>query len=243
MQLLRRPSLETLVSLGILIACLMLIGERGYAWWLAWDAPARAVRTAGVTPSPRAELPTRSLSLNATGVKGASGANVALIIYSDFQCPFCVRFAKETLPALESEYVATGKVQIVFRHMPIASIHPMAESAAAAAECAGDQGRFWEMHDRLLEQSRLLTDATFMEKSRALRLDEQAFQSCLSTSGPKRVARDLQEARELHVTSTPTFLVAVKNTDGTAKVVGSILGARPLSVFKAALDSAASRRK
>jgi protein-disulfide isomerase len=81
--------------------------------------------------------------------KGASGARVILIEFSDFECPYCGRHFRQTLPRIDREYVQTGKVRYVFRHFPLESLHKEAFKAAEAALCAGDQQKFWEMHDRL----------------------------------------------------------------------------------------------
>lgn len=83
-------------------------------------------------------------------VLGDMNAKVTLIEYSDFQCPFCDKFFRETYPLLKKEYVDTGKVRLVYRHFPL-SFHPLAEPAARASECANEQGKFWEMHDGIFK--------------------------------------------------------------------------------------------
>ena len=77
---------------------------------------------------------------------------MTIVEFSDYQCPFCVRYFRETLTVLDREYVATGKVKYVLRNFPIESTHPLTFKAAEAAMCAGDQERSWEMHDRLFTQ-------------------------------------------------------------------------------------------
>ena len=80
--------------------------------------------------------------------RGNTDAKVTVIEFSDFQCPFCKQHVEETQPALDEEFVDSGKVMWVFKHFPL-SIHPQAPAAGAAAECAADQGKFWEMHELL----------------------------------------------------------------------------------------------
>jgi hypothetical protein len=82
-------------------------------------------------------------------VKGNPNAKLTLIEFSDYQCPFCRRHAENTLPSLDKEYIATGKVRYVFHDFPLEAIHPQAFKAAEAAHCAGEQQKYWEMHGRL----------------------------------------------------------------------------------------------
>lgn len=90
-----------------------------------------------------------SLNLGDAIFKGDANAKVVLVEFSDFQCPFCARFYSDTLGQLEKEYVDTGKVKFVYKHFPLISIHPYAQKAAEASECAREQGKFWEMHDMM----------------------------------------------------------------------------------------------
>ena len=90
---------------------------------------------------------------------GRPDAPVTLVEFSDYQCPFCGRFFSATLSTLKRDYIDTGKVRYVFRDYPLAQIHPQARKAAEAAHCAGDQGKYWEMHDRLFRNQKALTPA------------------------------------------------------------------------------------
>jgi len=89
------------------------------------------------------------VSLDDDPVKGDPNAPVTVVEYSDFQCPFCKRFYQQTLPQLEKNYIETGKVKFVYKDFPLDSIHPNARPAHIAAECADEQGKFWEYHDLL----------------------------------------------------------------------------------------------
>lgn len=90
-----------------------------------------------------------SVEVGNSAVKGDANAKITLVEFSDFQCPFCARFYSETLSQIQKEYIDTGKVRLVYKHFPLISIHPDAQKAAEAAECAGEQGKFWEMHDSM----------------------------------------------------------------------------------------------
>jgi protein-disulfide isomerase len=89
------------------------------------------------------------LPLTGSALRGSANAKVALVEFSDFQCPFCVKFEQEIMPTLSREYIETGKVLLVFRHYPQSTLHPQAFAAAEFAECAGRQGQFWPFHSLL----------------------------------------------------------------------------------------------
>src|SRR3989338_199678 len=87
--------------------------------------------------------------------KGSKDAPVTIIEFSDYQCPYCARFDQQTLPALTDNYINTGKVKFVYRDFPLA-FHKNAQKASEASECADEQGKFWEMHDKIFENQQAL---------------------------------------------------------------------------------------
>jgi len=155
-----------------------------------------------------------------------------LIEFSDYQCPFCARYARETLPQIEREYISTGKVKYVFRDFPIESIHKDAVRAAAAAHCAGDQGKYWEMHDRLFANQAKLRPADFKEHAVAVGLDAAAFAQCLESGRETaRVRKDAEEAARYGVTGTPAFFVNGR----------PVIGAQPYEAFAVVIDDELER--
>ena len=182
------------------------------------------------------EAPKSVESPRPTSVKGSSAARVALIEFSDFECPFCARHARQVYPRLVKEYVDTGKVQYVFRHYPLDS-HPLAVQAAEAAECAAGQGKYWEMHDRLFGSNGALTESGILGHAASLRLRSDDFETCLLTNATLgRVMEDRQQGEELGVTGTPTFFFAGVHSDGSFSVLAKLSGAMPYSSFRDALD-------
>lgn len=194
-------------------------------------------RGAAAGPPPPVAPDNREISIADAFVKGGPGAGVVVVEFSDFQCPFCARHARQTLPQIEREYVATGKVLYAMRHLPLEAIHPDAFRAAAAAECAGDQGKFWPMHERLFGNQQALSVADISRYAGESGLDAGAFQKCLDgdTHGAK-IRRDLAEAQAAGVTGTPTFFLGFAQPGGKVKVVRRIQGAHPFTVFKGAID-------
>jgi protein-disulfide isomerase len=154
-------------------------------------------------------------------------------LQSEFECPFCARFAADTLPALEKTYVATGKVLLAFRHFPLERIHPSAMQAAEAAECAGSQGRFWEMHDLLFQSPKQLDRPSLDARARALGLDQQAFGRCLN--GQRKIRQEASAAAGLKVSGTPTFFIG-SLSDGQVTVAHRVSGAQPFASFQRILD-------
>jgi protein-disulfide isomerase len=134
--------------------------------------------------------------------------------------------------------VDTGKVQYVFRNLPLAG-HSNAIGAARAAECALAQGRFWEMHDRLFANQQALSETDLAAHAAAIDLDGKEFQVCMQSTTNSSVDLDQSEAARLGLISTPTFLVGVVTQEGVVKILKKINGAQPYEVFKEALDDAA----
>jgi protein-disulfide isomerase len=152
---------------------------------------------------------------------------------SDFQCPFCKRHAEETMPLLEREYIATGKVRWVFINFPITSLHPNAVPAAEFAMCAARQGRFWEAH-RLLFRTQevwapLRNPGPFLlSLADSLKLERPSLTRCLSQGETRReVQSDAEGAARSGARGTPAFYI-----EG-----GLMSGAQPIEVFRRVLDS------
>lgn len=134
------------------------------------------------------------MSLDGAATKGDRKAKVALIEYSDFQCPFCGRFARETLPQLDEKYVRPGKVLVAFRHLPL-PIHALAQRAAEAAECAGQQNKFWLMHDFLFRDSGQLAESKLTSSAAGLGLNDGQFKACLEGRTAAKARADAAFAR------------------------------------------------
>ena len=169
---------------------------------------------------------------------GDRSAHVAIIEFSDFQCPFCGNFFNTTYPLIYNDYVKTGKVAYFFRDFPLSSLHPAAAKAAEAARCADEQGKFREMHDRLFMNQQTL-DVTYLPvHAAALGLDQMQFKACL-TSGryAVQVRADVEEGQRLGVKGTPSFFLG--RYDARAATVAAMVridGAQPYSTFRDALD-------
>ena len=186
-------------------------------------------------------LPKESLSLEGAAVRGVPTAKVGMLMFSDFECPFCARFARETLPALEKTFVATGDVQIAFRHLPLQR-HSLARKAAEAAQCAGRQGKFWELHDYMFVERDHLKPEAFLDAARTLGLRRETFEACLAGQATAEVERDMAEAAKLGITGTPSFVIGVIDSDKRLLAKKMIGGAAGIDKFAEAIEFARTHR-
>ena len=190
---------------------------------------------------PRRQGPRRNVVLEANGaeVLGDRKARVAIIEFSDYQCPFCLRHFRATMPKLIKEFIDTGKVKYVLRDFPLSAIHPEAFAAAVAARCAGDQGKYMEMHDQFFAKQATLRQADWNAHAKAVGLDLGDFEACMESKRHEAaVKKDMEEGTEAGVRGTPTFFIGVLDADGTTMRAGNVVtGAQPYRVFKRALET------
>jgi protein-disulfide isomerase len=155
---------------------------------------------------------------------GPDDAEIVIVEFSDFQCPFCRRFHQETYQALLDAY--PGQVRFVYRNLPLTQIHPEAMGAAVASLCANDQDAYWEYHG-LLFSSELLGESVYIQYATDLGLDVEQFTTCLSSGEHNAfIQEDMDFALGIGVQSTPTFFI-----NGLA-----LIGAQPLSSFQQLIE-------
>jgi len=175
-------------------------------------------QTQGSAPSSGAAMHPDSVTAQANRgrMKGADSAQITIVEISDFQCPYCREFASTTMPQIDSAYVRTGKARILYINLPL-SIHRDAFAAAEAAMCAGAQGKFWQMHDRLFATQGDWSgeaDATqrFEQMAQALELDMAAFRDCTTNDRTASlIISDATQAAEAGVQGTPAFILTSRN--------------------------------
>jgi protein-disulfide isomerase len=161
--------------------------------------------------------------------KGSATAPVVMEEFSDFQCAYCGKFARDTLPRLTAAYVDTGKVRLIYRHYAILGAD--SEGAAEASACAGAQGQFWPYHDRLFAvQGRLaFTRKNLLHMAQELRLDLTDFTACLETGRfTPQVRAETRAAMALGLRGTPGFVINGR----------SLVGALPFELFQSVIEEA-----
>ncbi len=174
-----------------------------------------------------------TLSIDDDAVLGDVNAPVTMIIFGDFQCPFCKQQFDTVESRLREEYVKTGKLRMVHRDFPLENIHPFATPAAIAAQCAGAQGKYWEYHDALFEKQSELPKLDFSQLAGSLQLDTTAFGACLKNPATAaEVKKDLEDGINLGISGTPASFV--NNV--------FIEGAYPYDSFKKAIDDELAKK-
>jgi protein-disulfide isomerase len=186
----------------------------------------------------RAAIATRPLRASVADAPalGRADAPVTIVEFSDYQCPFCGRFFTNTLPALEKDYIETGKVRYVFRDYPLDQLHPRARKAAEAAHCAGEQGKYWEMHDTLFRNQTALDVPHLAEYARSLGIDGPTFDACLSSGrSALLVSRGVTDGTAAGLEGTPSFVIG-KTKKGDFVEGTSIRGAQTIETFRQVIE-------
>jgi len=171
-----------------------------------------------------------------TPLKGDPSAPITLIEFSDFQCPNCGRFARDTSPQIEASYVESGKVSFAYKHFTV--VGPDSKPAAMASQCANDQGMFWDFHDELFNNqgnanSGWVNRDSIKRVAENIGLDMESFDSCFNSNKYQTlVENDLNLAKQLKFTGTPSFLI-LKN-DGSKPI--ALTGAYPFETFQKIFD-------
>jgi protein-disulfide isomerase len=161
-------------------------------------------------------------------VLGPADAPVTIVEFSDFECPFCSRFARETAPVLRRQY--GDRIRWIFVNYPLQSIHPNAYEAALAAECATEQERFWPYYDALFSGRYELSSDGYAAAAKEVGVDEERFDACYSNADhAEEVALDIKEGGKFYILGTPTFYLNGRRMEGAqrpeafAAVIDSIL--------------------
>ncbi|MBT4376929.1 DsbA family protein [archaeon] len=173
-----------------------------------------------------------SVNMNALidddSIKGNPDAPVTIVEFSDYECPFCERFYSQTFGQIKSEYIDTGKVNFVYRDFPL-GFHTNAQKAAEAAECAGEQGQYFDMHDKLFELGVDGGTTSFKQYAKDIGLNTDEFATCLDSGQmAKEVKADMSAGQKLGVQGTPAFFINGE----------FISGAQPFNVFEQAIEAA-----
>jgi protein-disulfide isomerase len=174
---------------------------------------------------------------------------VAIIEYGDIECPFCRHFKQSVYPQIFDEYIKTGKARFYYRDMPL-PFHEHAMPAARAEHCAGEQGKFWEMHDALFTEKpgaigpgpggrdRTLSQESIDERAGSLGMDAAKLDACMaSTRFADLIQHNSEEAAKMNIEGTPTFLIGTIGPNGNiVKVNKPVVGAQPFGAFKSVID-------
>jgi protein-disulfide isomerase len=218
--------LAAVIGQGVPLAALLALGAAGYVYFI--HSPTPAGRAAP-------QIPKEPISFEGD-VLGATSAPLGMMVFSDFQCPYCGTFARETLPSLEQEFVSTGRVAIVFRQFPL-SIHELAHPAAELGACASAVGSFWNLHDLLFQRQKDLSRELLLQLGGPSGVP--GLDGCDREAASASVGRDIAIGVGLGVASTPSVFIGTR-AGGRLNVLHVIVGARPKKDFAAAIERASA---
>jgi protein-disulfide isomerase len=206
----------------------------GVACHLGWSAINRYSVNGKPPPAERVAHDANTIEIDTV----TTGATVALVEFSDFQCPYCGQYARTISPQIRRDYADSGRIAYVVREYPLQRIHPWAFKAAEAAECAARQGRYWDMYDVLFANQRALGKEHLGEFAGDLGLQSDAFDECMNGAMVDTIRVHQAQGRSLNIAGTPTFLVGrIHSNRQTVTVVHKITGAQPYRAFKDAIES------
>ena len=172
------------------------------------------------TPNPTVNIDMETL-IDDDAIKGKENAPVTMIEFT-----FCGRHFEQTYSQIIKEYVDTGKVKLVYRDFPL-DFHPNAQKAAEAAECAGEQNKYWEMHDKLFENQQALGINNLKQYAKEIGLNTDKFNNCLDSGEmTSEVSKDIQDGQAVGISGTPGFII-------NGQLVS---GAQPFSAFKQIIE-------
>lgn len=227
------PSQPSLRIVPFAVGAALVIGVVAVASLLLFKREAPVSVMEPELASSRSEPPPDRLWQPDGRLRGNPGAPVTLIEYSDFTCGYCGKFFRETWPRLWEKYVETGKVRFLYRDYPRDPDGP-AMTAAIAARCAGDQGKYWDMHDRLFG-GKIEAD-TIQAHAKAIGLNRTAFAACLRDAPHRQaILQDKDDGIRIGFVGTPGFILLRTEQAGKEKPVG-LPGAFPVETFEEEID-------
>jgi protein-disulfide isomerase len=195
------------------------------------------IATASQRPQFRS-LPTQN-DLDGNGLLAVLGdpqAKLAILEFSDFQCPYCKRYLDQAFPRIKSQYIDTGKLKYLVRDSPL-SFHKKAQGAAVAANCAARQDAYWSMRDALFANMSRLGDALYQETASNLSLDIKAFNACLTDEAiAAKITADMAYGASMGVSGTPSFIIG-RVQDNRLLEPKLVVGAQKYETFAELLDS------
>lgn len=240
-----RPAGPNWALLAFVVAAAALLVS-GVSWYRT-NAAIEELRSSqrGVTADSAGTERAPVIDLAGAPALGPDTAKVALVEFSDYECPFCIRHFQQTMPRIVASYLKTGRIRYVFRDWPVDQLHPESIRAHEAAHCAGEQNRYWELHPRLFGPAGSHSPERLLGLAREVGLDMNAFSSCIESRRSDDAIRVTSRmAVEFGATGTPAFVVGLRDpVTNKVTVLQGLTGAQPYDVFAQALDAALAKTK
>lgn len=182
-------------------------------------------------PAPQAPKADEPASVSIAGVPflGKANAPLTLVMFTDYQCPFCSRFETQTLPEIKKQYIDTGKLRFVVRDLPL-PFHPNAPKAAEATHCADEQGKYWELREKLVNNGDKLDAKLLPDYAKQVGLDIKKFSDCLESGRhAEKIKASTALAGTIGISGTPSFVMGRSKGDMVDGV--KLVGAQPFAAF------------
>lgn len=183
--------------------------------------------------------PATDVSISGLASSGSPSAPVTMVVFADYQSQMSASYVVDTHPQVDQTYVRSGTVRYVFKNFPDLTAHPRAMKAHEAAACAGDQGRYWEMHDLLFADQSANAPDQFVAYAGDLELDTDLFRYCLSSgTHAATIHRDVEEGTRGGVTLTPVFVLGLTQPGvESIEVMEVVIGVQPFAAFEKAIEA------
>ena len=237
-----RPRINVLTAAGLLTLG-MGIGSGSTFLLQQWTSASQPIPNSRAEREPRTSAAViTELLLTGEPFMGSRNAPLTIVEFSDFECRYCRLFHEQVLPSVKREYIDTGLVRFVHKDLPL-PFHDQARPAAAAARCAGEQNRYWDLYSAIFDQQTCLECRGVVEIAKGLGLDSSALKACMQREATDTlITANLSEAQLHNIRATPTFVIGPSRIDG--KHQGEIVeGAMPWPQFKALIDQQLSAQK
>jgi protein-disulfide isomerase len=182
-------------------------------------------------PAPQAPQPDEKASVSIAGfpVLGKADAPLTLVMFTDYQCPFCSRFETQTLPEIKKQYIDTGKLRFVVRDLPL-PFHPNAPKAAEAAYCGEEQGKYWELREKLVNNGDKLEAKLLPDYAKQVGLNVDKFNTCLESGKyADKIKASSALAGTIGISGTPSFVLGRSKGDMADGI--KLVGAQPFAAF------------
>jgi len=218
--------------LGILLVIAIVTGGFGskvgsFNQGQAAPAAQPSAPAAQNAPSPTVVATDIKTLIDDDAIEGNAKAKVTIVEWSDYECPFCVKFYNGAYQDIKKNYIDSGKVKFIYRDYPL-QFHQNAQKAAEAAECAGEQGKYYDMHNKLFEKGVAGGAASFKQYAAEIGLDAGKFNDCLDSGKmASETAKDMKDGQTAGISGTPGFII-----NGN-----KIVGAQPFENFKQVIDA------
>jgi protein-disulfide isomerase len=223
-----------------LVLALAAIGVSLAVWYRVTDE-VRVIRDSQRMLAADLAKATRAPVIDLTGAPalGPDTARVTVVEFSDYECPFCLKYFQQTLPQIEEHYIRTGKIRYVFRDFPVDELHPDAIRAHEAAHCAGEQGKFWQLHVKLFSKPGSHTPEQIAARASEAGLSADRFTACVGAGQyTDSIRASAKEAARLGADGTPAFFVGIRDlATNQLRIVQAMTGAHPYETFAKVIDA------